>query len=144
MTQPSTQPAATRPGLAATIALYALARLALLAVIAAVLVLAGVPVLVAVLVGLIVALPLSMVLFRGLRARLDAALAVAQERRSTEREALRSRLRGDGPAEPLPQVKADAPEAAPGDPAERAGVSDDTPAGPSDPAAPGEPDRGQR
>jgi uncharacterized protein DUF4229 len=140
MTQPSTQPAAARPGLAATIALYALARLALLAAIAAVLVLAGVPVLVAVLVGLIVALPLSMVLFRGLRARLDAAIAVAQQRRSTEREALRARLRGEAPAESLPQVKAGAP----GDPADDAGVSDDTAPDRSDPAAPGEPDRGER
>jgi hypothetical protein len=46
-------------------------------------------------VGLIVALPLSMVLFRGLRARLDAELAETRERRAAERAALRARLRGD-------------------------------------------------
>ncbi|MBW0119306.1 DUF4229 domain-containing protein [Pseudonocardia abyssalis] len=83
------------PGLLPTIGLYALARLGLVAVVAALLALAGVPVLVAVLVGLIVALPLSMVLFRGLRSRLDAALAEASRRRGVEREALRSRLRGE-------------------------------------------------
>jgi hypothetical protein len=88
-----TTPAA--PGLVPTVALYVLARLGLLGLLVLVLSLAGVPVLIATLVGLVVALPLSMVLFRGLRARLDAALAAANGRRSTEREALRARLRGD-------------------------------------------------
>ncbi|MEU6700418.1 DUF4229 domain-containing protein [Pseudonocardia sp. NPDC046786] len=102
MTSPTTPPpqAAARaragePGLAATVALYALARLGLLAVIALLLGLAGVPLLVALLVALIVALPLSMLLFRGPRSRLDRALAVANARRSAEREALRAKLRGD-------------------------------------------------
>ena len=85
------------PGLAAAIWLYALARLGLVAVVAGLLVLAGVPFLISLLVGLIVALPLSMVLFRGLRGQLDGALARARERRSTERDALRRRLRGDEP-----------------------------------------------
>jgi hypothetical protein len=133
MTQPST---ARQPGLATTVALYTAARLGLLAAIAALLVLAGVPVLVAVLVGLIVALPLSMVLFRGLRGRLDAALSATRDRRSTERDALRARLRGDSGAESPVEVKTDRSAAA--DPP--AGVADDTS---SDPAAPGEPDRGQ-
>lgn len=94
------------PGLAAAIWLYALARLGLVAVVAGLLVLAGVPFLIALLVGLIVALPLSMVLFRGLRGQLDGALARARERRSTEREALRRRLRGDETpaADPPPAV----------------------------------------
>lgn len=91
-----TSPAPTPPGLPVTVGLYALARLGLVAVIAAVLALAGVPVVIAVLVALIVALPLSMVLFRGLRGRLDAAIEEASRRRGVEREALRSRLRGDG------------------------------------------------
>jgi hypothetical protein len=86
------------PGLAAAIWLYALARLGLVAVVAGLLVLAGVPFLISLLVGLIVALPLSMVLFRGLRGQLDDALARARERRSTERDALRRRLRGDEPS----------------------------------------------
>ncbi len=93
-----TTPAPTPPGLPATVGLYALARLGLVALIAAVLALVGVPLVIAVLVGLIVALPLSMVLFTGLRGRLDAAIAEASRRRSVEREALRSRLRGDGPS----------------------------------------------
>lgn len=96
-----------RPGLAATIALYTLARLGLLAVIAVLLLLAGVPLVIALLVALIVALPLSMVLFRGLRGRLDAALAAAGERRAREREALRAKLRGDDPvARPRPSDEA--------------------------------------
>jgi hypothetical protein len=93
----STSTSGSGPGLAAAIWLYALARLGLVALVAGLLVLAGVPFLVALLVGLIVALPLSMVLFRGLRGQLDGALARARERRSTERDALRRRLRGDEP-----------------------------------------------
>jgi Protein of unknown function (DUF4229) len=88
------------PGLAAAIWLYALARLGLVAVVAGLLLLAGVPFLISLLVGLIVALPLSMVLFRGLRGQLDGALARARERRCTERDALRRRLRGDEPPTP--------------------------------------------
>ena len=81
--------------------------------VAGLLVLAGVPLLIALLVGLIVALPLSMVLFRGLRGRLDAALARRGERRSTEREALRrgcaaSRgCAGDAGRRPEPAVDGD-------------------------------------
>ena len=46
-------------------------------------------------------LPLDQVpLFRGLRGQLDGALARARERRSTERDALRRRLRGDEPPTP--------------------------------------------
>lgn len=83
------------PSVAATIGLYALARVALVAVVAAALAVVGVPLVIAVLVGLVVALPLSMVLFRGLRGRLDAALAEAGRRRSEERAALRRGLRGE-------------------------------------------------
>jgi hypothetical protein len=97
---PQTGPPPTErgPGLAATFGLYALARLGLVAIVAALLLVAGVPLLIALLVALIVALPLSMVLFRGLRGRLDAALAQVRERRARERDALRSRLRGDADA----------------------------------------------
>jgi hypothetical protein len=107
----------TRPrefGLVATVALYTLARLVLVAIVAVLLALAGVPVVLAVLIGLIVALPLSMVLFRGLRNRLDTAIAVVRERRGAEREALRARLRGDGEADPAATGRA-----ASDDPAER-------------------------
>lgn len=98
MTSPT--PTERQPGLAATVALYTAARLALVAFVTALLLLAGVPFVIALLVALIVALPLSMVLFRGLRARLDSALATTRERRARERDALRARLRGDAPAEP--------------------------------------------
>jgi hypothetical protein len=93
-------PTSREPGLAATVLLYTLARLGLVAVVAGLLVIAGVPVLLALLIGLIVALPLSMVLFKGLRVRLDAAVAVSGARRSAEREALRARLRGEDGAVP--------------------------------------------
>lgn len=102
MTSPSPSTDQAAPGLAATVALYALARLGLVALVAALLLLAGVPFVIAVLVALIVALPLSMVLFRGLRGRLDGALAQSRERRSREREALRARLRGDDVAAARP------------------------------------------
>jgi hypothetical protein len=85
-------------GLAATLALYALARLGLVAVTAGVLAALGVPLVIAVLAGLLVAMPLSMVLFRGLRARLDAALETTVTRRRAERSALRSRLKGEDEA----------------------------------------------
>ena len=74
---------------------YTLARLCLVAVVAGLLVLAGVPLVLAVLIGLVAALPLSMLLLRGLRKRMDAGLAVVRERRSAQREVLRARLRGD-------------------------------------------------
>jgi hypothetical protein len=98
----SPTPATDRqPGLAATVALYTAARAALVALVTAVLVVTGVPLVLALLIALIVALPLSMVLFRGLRSRLDIAVNTARERRAREREALRAKLRGDAPAEPL-------------------------------------------
>jgi membrane protein implicated in regulation of membrane protease activity len=83
------------PGVAATAGLYALARIGLVALVTALLLIAGVPLLIAVLVALIVALPLSMVLFRGMRRRLDAAFVQVRQRRSRERESLRAQLRGD-------------------------------------------------
>ena len=86
---------AREPGLAAAVALYALARLGLLALIAALLLVAGTPFVIALLVALIVALPLSTLVFRGLRTRLDVALAAARARRGEERAALRARLRGE-------------------------------------------------
>jgi hypothetical protein len=74
--------------------------------------LTGTPFLISLLIGLIVALPLSMVLFRGLRSRLDVALSESRGRRSRERSALRARLRGEGnlPASP---TSGDLPERQP-------------------------------
>ena len=81
--------------LVGTLVAYTLARLCLVAVVAGLLVLAGVPLVLAVLIGVVAALPLSMLLLRGLRKRMDASLAVVRERRAAQREVLRARLRGD-------------------------------------------------
>ncbi len=83
------------PSLVGPLLAYTAARLAIVAVVAGLLVAAGVPLLLATLIGLIVALPLSMLLLRGLRARLDLAVAEVRQRRSAQREVLRARLRGD-------------------------------------------------
>jgi Protein of unknown function (DUF4229) len=85
----------TAPGLVGTLLAYTAARLGIVVAVAGLLVLAGVPLLLAALIGLIAAVPLSMLLLRGLRARLDVALAAVRERRAAEREVLRARLRGD-------------------------------------------------
>lgn len=97
------------PSLAPALLVYTAARLGLIAVVAGVLLVAGVPLLLALLIGLIVALPLSMVLLKGPRARLDAALAASGARRSAERDALRARLRGNDPDEPGPASRGPRP-----------------------------------
>lgn len=76
-------------------ALYTVARLAMVAATALILVLAGVPLLVSILLALVVALPLSIVLLGSLRARVNTGLAVVGERRRAERDRLRRQLRGD-------------------------------------------------
>jgi hypothetical protein len=81
--------------LARDVALYSAARLVLLAVTALLLLLTGMPLLVAILVAVVVALPLSVVLLGSLRARVNAGLAVAGERRRVERDRLRQQLRGE-------------------------------------------------
>lgn len=82
-------------GFAGLLVAYTAARLSIIAAVACLLVLAGVPLLVAVLIGVVAALPLALVLLRGLRGRLDVAMAAAQARRGAQREVLRARLRGD-------------------------------------------------
>jgi len=81
--------------LVGTLVAYTLARLAIVVAVAGLLVLAGVPLLLALLIGVVAALPLSMLLLRGLRKRMDAGVAAVQERRTAQREMLRARLRGD-------------------------------------------------
>ena len=83
------------PSLVGPLLAYTAARLLLVTAVAGLLVLAGVPLLLAALIGLIAALPLSAVLLRGLRKRMDAGLATARARRAAQREVLRARLRGD-------------------------------------------------
>ena len=81
--------------LVGTLVAYTLARLAIVVAVAGLLVLAGVPLVLAILIGVVAALPLSMLLLRGLRKRMDAGVAAVHERRTAQREVLRSRLRGD-------------------------------------------------
>ena len=83
-------------------------RLGLRGRLAGLLLLAGTPLVIALLVALIVALPLSMLVFRGLRARLDVALAASRARRARERDVLRAGLRGGGSG--LHALSGDGPE----------------------------------
>lgn len=80
--------------------LYTLARLGLVAVVAAVLMLFDVPLLVSLAVAIVVGFPLGILLFRSLNRRVTAGLAERGAARAAERERLRSQLRGEDPADP--------------------------------------------
>ncbi len=75
--------------------LYVLARLGLVAVVTGALMLFKVPLLPALAVGVVVALPASLFVFKGLRQRVAAGLNEHQGKRKAERDKLRSELRGD-------------------------------------------------
>jgi len=77
------------------VTLYVLARLGMVAVVMALLMLVNVPLLVAMAVGVVVALPLSLFLLKGMRARVATALNERGEVRKAERERLRAQLRGE-------------------------------------------------
>ncbi|MCA1187704.1 MULTISPECIES: DUF4229 domain-containing protein [unclassified Saccharopolyspora] len=77
--------------LARDIALYTVVRLAMLLVVTAVIALCGVPLLVAAAVSVVVVMPLSMLVFGGLRRR----VATGMVHRARRREQLRAQLRGD-------------------------------------------------
>jgi hypothetical protein len=83
------------------LALYTAVRLGLVVVIAAIIYgvgrLAGVevPILVAAIFAVIIALPLGMIAFKSLRLRVNAAIAEVDEDRRLKREALQARLRGE-------------------------------------------------
>lgn len=81
-------------GLVRDVVLYSAARLVMVGVLAVGLVLFGVPLLVAVLLALVVALPLSFVLLAPLRVRVATGLAASGARRRAERARLRDQLRG--------------------------------------------------
>jgi hypothetical protein len=89
--------AAADGGLVKDVVLYTLARLGLIAAVAAVLVAVRVPLLVALAVAVVVVLPLSMVLLRGLRARVGTGFAQRSARRNAVRRQLRAQLRGEEP-----------------------------------------------
>jgi len=80
------------------LALYTAARLGLVAVVTAVLMLFEVPLLVALAVAIVVGFPLGLLVFRGLNRRVTAALAARGAARDTERTRLRAQLRGEEPA----------------------------------------------
>ena len=107
---PSPGPA-SRASLARDLALYTGARLLLVVALAAAVLglasLAGVqvPLVVAVLLALVLALPLSRLALGGLRRRVDRAVAEVGAARRAEREGLRARLRGDEDAPPAEQQR---------------------------------------
>lgn len=81
--------------------LYTVARLGLMAAVAAIIFFGAaavgvqVPLLVAMVFALVVAFPLSLVLFKGLRRRVNEDIAAVDEKRRRDREDLQSRLRGE-------------------------------------------------
>ncbi len=94
-------PASAGRRLAGNLARYTLGRLALVAVIAAVIwgvayaLDVDIPVVVALLFALIVAMPLSLVLFKKLRARVNEGIAAVDEKRRNDKANLRARMRGE-------------------------------------------------
>ncbi|MFE6860565.1 DUF4229 domain-containing protein [Nocardia sp. NPDC057668] len=87
--------------LARDLALYTVARLGLVVVLVAViigtakLVSVEVPLIVAALFAVLIALPLSMVLFKTLRTRVNQDIAAVDAKRRSDRDQLMTRLRGD-------------------------------------------------
>ncbi|KIQ18370.1 DUF4229 domain-containing protein [Rhodococcus sp. MEB064] len=104
---PDSSPGAGSPGgsakgkLARDLALYTAARLGLIAVVAAIIFFGAnaigveIPLLVAMVFALVVAFPLSLVLFKTLRRRVNEDIAAVDEKRRRDREDLQSRLRGE-------------------------------------------------
>ncbi|WP_236566839.1 DUF4229 domain-containing protein [Nocardia sp. CY41] len=92
--------------MARNLALYTVARLGLVVALAAVIKLAAwlvgvdIPVVVAALFALIIAMPLSLTLFKRLRAKVNEDIALVDERRRRDKAELRARLRGDEPPTP--------------------------------------------
>ncbi|MGQ4596907.1 DUF4229 domain-containing protein [Nocardia sp. R6R-6] len=92
--------------MARNLALYTVARLGLVVVLTAVIVLAAkvasvdIPLVVAALFALIIAMPLSLTLFKRLRARVNEDIALVDERRRRDKAQLRARLRGEDPRDP--------------------------------------------
>jgi hypothetical protein len=87
--------------LARNLAFYTLARLGLVIVITVViifiarLVSVDIPLVVAALFALLIAMPLSLTLFKKLRTRVNEDIAVVDEKRRKDKAQLRARLRGE-------------------------------------------------
>jgi hypothetical protein len=84
------------------VALYSLARLGLVVVLALLIIYVPrvfgveIPLLVAALFAVLIALPVSLVLFKTLRRRVNEGIAAVDERRRNDRADLENRLRGEG------------------------------------------------
>jgi uncharacterized protein DUF4229 len=83
------------PHIARDLCLYVLARFVLVGVVATILVLINVPLLISIMVGLVLGLPVSMLLFRGWHDRVARALAARGMVRRAARDRLRAELRGE-------------------------------------------------
>jgi hypothetical protein len=79
------------------LALYTVARVALVGVVTVLLMLFKVPFLVSLAIALVVGFPLGMLLFRGLNERVTGGLAARGAAKHEERERLRAQLRGEEP-----------------------------------------------
>ncbi len=97
MTATSNVSAVAEQNLGRDLALYTLARLALIGAVTVLLVLFDVPLLVALAVAVVVGFPLGLLIFRGLNQRVTAGLAERGKDRVAERERLRAELRGEKP-----------------------------------------------
>lgn len=90
-----------KKSLAVNLGVYTFARLALVIVIAAIIVGIGllfgveVPVLVAAIFAVLISLPLSLLLFKNMRIRVNRSIAAVDEDRRTARADLQSKLRGE-------------------------------------------------
>jgi hypothetical protein len=83
----------TAPSLAKWLVIYSLLRVALLVVLAAALSLL-MPLILALLFAIVLALPLSWLLFANVRRQVNAAMAISNASRRSERDRLRSALNG--------------------------------------------------
>ncbi|MEV5651807.1 DUF4229 domain-containing protein [Nocardia sp. NPDC052254] len=94
-------PASAGRRLAGNLALYTLARLGLVALIAVIILVVAnlvhvdIPLIVALLFALVVAMPLSLVLFKKLRTRVNEGIAAVDEKRRNDKANLRARMRGE-------------------------------------------------
>lgn len=91
----------TKGTLARDVVLYSVARLLLVVVLGAVIIGGGrllgvdVPLLVAAIFAVLIALPLSLVLFSKLRIRVNKGIAAVDEQRRADQAELRAKLRGE-------------------------------------------------
>lgn len=99
-TQATNTTQATAGSVALAVAMYTVARLALVVAVAAIIMGVGalvgveVPLLVAAVFGVLIALPLGLVLFKKLRLRVNSQIAAVDDARRARHDDLQSRLRG--------------------------------------------------